>query len=145
MTRKQAAINWATLATAAAAGIGTGIKAYVDAGSQENVETVIATEVVRQNERWAAAEDDLSGLADGVSNLSEQVTALRVGIAKVEVAIEYLTKDRRWKAGQVIEGGSVIPPMPPQPAPPRSRDLKIKTRKPHIEQTALEQKKAELF
>jgi hypothetical protein len=146
MSRKQAALNWTTIAIAIGAGLGTGIKACLDSDSHDHTQTVVASEAVRQADKWQALEDDLSDQADAVGELAEHVSALRVSVARLETAIEYLTKDRPWKAGQVISGEERPELEPaPVPKPRKARDLKIKVRKPEIAPADLEQKKAELF
>lgn len=103
------------IVVAVIAALGTVGKSVIDARSNEKLQTVVAAEVARNEQRWLAVERLIE--AQGATN--KDITALRETAASLKATVQLLARNRGAAARDAAAGVNV--PALPRPAVVKAR------------------------
>jgi len=128
---------WAAVVIALITAAGSGVKAYFDAGQQDQSETVIAVEVATSRQWREMAVTDLETQSRDIAEIRGQIADLREAVAEIRVAVELLSIGRRREAREAAEGAKpeieAARPKAARPYRPQIRKAKMKLEPQHIQ------------
>lgn len=94
------------LGVAVITALGTLGKAWIDSRSSDKLQTVVAAEVARNDQRWQAVEHLIASSTDN----SKDITALREAVAGLKVSVEQLSRNQLAAARSTAAGVSLPEP-----------------------------------
>jgi hypothetical protein len=130
----------AAIIVASLTAIGTLAKVIIDVRTVDELQTVVAAEVAKNDQRWEAIED----LIDSAETLQAENKQLLQSVASLKTAVEFLTRDQNWKARREAEAVDVSPQLP-SPVPSRASKPVGALRGIQVSNKQVQQTKANLF